>query len=48
MGISLQALLGYQVTVRSCSMPFSDTYRRQVELLIRTLPAVAEEQCLDA
>ncbi|WP_440997855.1 nucleotidyl transferase AbiEii/AbiGii toxin family protein [Arhodomonas sp. SL1] len=26
-------------------MPFSETYRRQVELLIRTLPLVAEEEC---
>lgn len=26
-------------------MAFSDIYRRQVELLIRTLPAVAEEEC---
>ena len=26
-------------------MPFSDVYRGQVELLIRTLPYVAEENC---
>ena len=26
-------------------MPFNDVYRRQVELLIRTLPYVAEEEC---
>jgi len=26
-------------------MPFSDIYRRQVELLVRTLPYVAEEEC---
>ena len=27
-------------------MPFADTYRRQVALLIRLLPLVAEEKCL--
>jgi predicted nucleotidyltransferase component of viral defense system len=27
-------------------MAFSDVYRRQVELLVRTLPHVAEEDCL--
>ncbi len=26
-------------------MPFSDIYRRQVELLVRTLPYVSEEEC---
>ena len=26
-------------------MPFSELYRRQVALLIRTLPLVAEEEC---
>jgi len=26
-------------------MPFNDVYRRQVELLVRTLPYVAEEEC---
>ena len=26
-------------------MPFSDTYRRQVELLVQTIPLVAEEAC---
>ncbi len=26
-------------------MPFSDIYRRQVDLLVRTLPYVAEEEC---
>jgi hypothetical protein len=26
-------------------MPFSEDYRRQVALLIRTLPAIAEEEC---
>lgn len=26
-------------------MPFSDLYRRQVQLLVRTLPLVAEEDC---
>lgn len=26
-------------------MPFSDVYRRQVQLLVRTLPLVAEEDC---
>ena len=26
-------------------MPFSETYRKQVALLIRTLPLVAEDAC---
>ncbi len=26
-------------------MPFNDVYRRQVDLLVRTLPYVAEEEC---
>jgi hypothetical protein len=26
-------------------MPFSDVYRRQVSLLVRTIPHVAEENC---
>lgn len=26
-------------------MPFNDVYRRQVDLLVRTLPYVAEEAC---
>ena len=26
-------------------MPFNDVYRRQVDLLVRTLPYVAEEKC---
>lgn len=26
-------------------MPFSEIYRRQVQLLVRTLPLVAEENC---
>ena len=26
-------------------MPFNDVYRRQIELLVRTLPYVAEEEC---
>jgi hypothetical protein len=26
-------------------MTYSDTYRRQVELLIRTLPHIADESC---
>jgi hypothetical protein len=26
-------------------MPFSDVYRRQVQLLVRTLPLVAEQDC---
>ncbi len=30
---------------RGTSMPFNDVYRRQVDLLVRTLPYVAEEEC---
>lgn len=26
-------------------MPFSDIYRRQVQLLVRILPLVAQEEC---
>jgi hypothetical protein len=26
-------------------MPFADTYRKQVALLIRIIPLVAQEQC---
>lgn len=26
-------------------MPFNDVYRRQVDLLVRTRPYVAEEEC---
>jgi hypothetical protein len=26
-------------------MPFNDVYRRQVDLLVGTLPYVAEEEC---
>jgi hypothetical protein len=26
-------------------MPFTDIYRKQVELLVQTLPQVAQEQC---
>jgi len=26
-------------------MPFTDMYRKQVELLVQTLPQVAEEEC---
>lgn len=26
-------------------MPFTDIYRKQVELLVQTIPPVAKEQC---